>query len=196
MTLRTHIITSGTCALALALAGCGSNTTTYSETPAETPEAGSMAAADPAAMPATANASLKTADGKDTGTVTATAGEGTIAISIAAMGMTPGDHGIHIHTVGKCDGPKFESAGAHWNPTGSKHGLSNPQGSHGGDMPNLTIAADGTGKLDYTIKDAALDQMMDADGAAIVIHAKADDQKTDPSGDSGDRLACGVFQKG
>jgi superoxide dismutase, Cu-Zn family len=201
MTFKKLAMTTGPCALAMALAGCGStNTTTYSETPAEADGTGAMANADPAAAAAAAaapvTASLKTADGKDVGTVTATPGDGMIMVSVAAMGMTAGDHGIHIHTVGKCDGPKFESAGSHWNPTGAKHGLSNPEGSHGGDMPNLTIAGDGTGKLEYSIKEAVFADLQDADGAAVVIHAKADDQMTDPSGDSGDRLACGVFAKG
>lgn len=79
---------------------------------------------------------------------------------------------------------------------GAKHGLNNPQGQHSGDMPNLVVASDGSGRMDYLLDEAQLDQMLDADGAALVIHAKADDQKTDPSGDSGDRLACGVFTRG
>lgn len=173
------------------LAGCGND-------PQE-----SAAAPDPATVetpaadmpPMTATATLKTADGKDAGMVTAIERDGGIALAITASGMTPGEHGIHVHTTGKCDGPKFESAGGHWNPTGAKHGLSNPQGQHQGDMPNLTVASDGTGKIDYVIRDAAITNMMDADGAALIIHAKVDDQMTDPSGDSGDRMVCGVFSR-
>lgn len=179
---------------ALALGACGN------ETPAPAPETaesgdGTLAMADPVA-PVIATASLKTADGRDAGTVTATEREGGILIAVSATGIAPGEHGIHVHMTGKCDGPKFETAGGHWNPMGAKHGLSNPQGSHHGDMPNLTIASDGSGKMDCTVKEAALAEMLDADGAALVIHAKADDQMTDPSGESGDRIACGVFGRG
>ncbi|GGB63139.1 superoxide dismutase family protein [Blastomonas aquatica] len=176
---------------ALALTACGET--------AETPAADTAAATDAAvvpAMPQMATAQLKTADGKDVGMVTATARDRDIAISVNATGMTAGDHGIHVHTTGKCDGPAFETAGAHWNPAGAKHGLSNPQGQHHGDMPNLTIAGDGTGRIEYTIEGTSIAEMLDADGAALVIHAEADDQMTDPSGNSGDRIACGVFNAG
>lgn len=161
------------------------------------PELGSPVAGVPADTAATkmAMADLATAAGKAAGTATAMVRNGGLVISVKSDGMTAGDHGIHIHTTGKCAGPKFESAGDHWNPAGAKHGLSNPQGHHSGDMPNLTVAGDGSGALEYTVSGATLDQMLDDDGAAIVIHAKADDQMTDPSGDSGDRLACGVFRK-
>lgn len=175
---------------ALALTACGT------EPSAVGADVQPAASAPPRAMPMTAVASLNTATGQAAGTATATARDGSILISVSASGMTAGDHGIHVHTTGKCEGPKFETAGAHWNPTGAKHGLSNPQGQHSGDMPNLTVASDGTGTMEFTIEEAALDQMLDADGAALVIHAKADDQMTDPSGASGDRLACGVFRRG
>lgn len=177
---------------ALALTACGET--------AETPAADDAAATDPAAtVPATpqmATAQLKTADGQDVGMVTATARDRDIMISVNATGMTAGDHGIHVHATGKCDGPKFETAGGHWNPAGAQHGLSNPQGQHHGDMPNLTISGDGTGQLEYTVEGTSIAEMLDADGAALVVHAKADDQMTDPSGNSGDRIACGVFNAG
>jgi len=196
MTLMKFAMTSSACAAALALAGCSTNTTNYPEAAPASIEADGLASANDGKMPMMATASLKTADGKDVGTVTATAADGGINISISVMGMTAGDHGVHVHTVGKCDAPAFESAGGHWNPGGAQHGLSNPEGQHSGDMPSLTIATDGTGKQDYAIKDAAFDRLLDADGAAIVIHAKPDDQMTDPSGDSGKRIACGVLMKG
>lgn len=178
---------------ALALSACGDNT---SETPAAQSDATADASATVPAQPQMATAMLKTADGADAGTVTATAQDRDLMIAVNATGMTAGDHGIHVHTTGQCDGPKFETAGGHWNPAGAKHGLSNPQGQHHGDMPNLTIAADGTGQMRYTIEGTSIAEMLDADGAALVIHAKADDQMTDPSGDSGDRIACGVFATG
>lgn len=173
---------------ALALSACNS------EAPTEPPE--DAAAADTtqdAAMPQMATASLKTADGRDAGTVTASERDGGIAIAVTAMGLTAGDRGIHVHTTGQCEGPKFETAGGHWNPVGAEHGLSNPQGAHYGDMPNLTIAGDGSGTMEYMIDNTSLAEMLDEDGAAVIIHAGADDQMTDPSGDSGDRVACGVF---
>jgi Cu-Zn family superoxide dismutase len=185
-TRRLLAMTSLSCGLALA--GCGSDTD-QPAAPAPAPAAESRADV----APMTATAMLKTADGKDAGTVTATEREDGILIAVSAAGMTPGEHGIHVHMTGKCEGPKFESAGGHWNPSGAKHGLSNPQGQHHGDMPNLVVASDGSGKMDYTIRETRFAEMLDADGAALVVHAKADDQKTDPSGDSGDRVACGVF---
>jgi Cu-Zn family superoxide dismutase len=175
-------------ACALALSACGSDAPTAE--PSE-PVADSTAALP--AVPQMAMANLKTADGRDVGTVTATEMQDGINISVSATGLEPGDRGIHVHAAGKCDGPKFETAGSHWNPAGAKHGLSNPQGAHSGDMPNLTVAGDGTGKMEYMIRDAGLAEMLDADGAALVIHAGPDDQMTDPAGDSGDRIACGVF---
>ena len=93
----------------------------------------------------------------------------------------------------RCDAPRFESAGGHWNPADKEHGLENPKGQHAGDMPNLTIDADGRGTLSYSLKGATIEGIRDADGSALVVHKLPDDQKTDPSGNSGDRLACGVF---
>lgn len=180
-------------AASLALSACGGETTDTSAPGGD----GTVDTSAPAPVVAQiATARLMTADGKDAGTATATARGQDIVIAVTAAGMTEGDHGIHVHTTGKCDGPKFESAGGHWNPAGAKHGLSNPQGQHHGDMPNLTISTDGSGKMDYTIDGTSIAELLDADGAALVIHAKPDDQMTDPSGDSGDRIACGVFAMG
>jgi Cu-Zn family superoxide dismutase len=117
-----------------------------------------------------------------------------VRFTIDAMGMPPGTHGAHVHMVGRCDAPDFASAGGHWNPTAMKHGAMNPQGPHQGDLPNLVIANDGRGTIAATIPGATLAALMDADGAAMVVHAQPDDLKTDPSGNSGGRIACGVFQ--
>lgn len=125
---------------------------------------------------------------------------------IEAAGLAPGVHGIHIHAVGKCEGPKFESAGGHWNPTNHEHGLDNAKGPHVGDIPNITVGPDGKFSGTVTVANAYLvesklrdgpgQQMLDGDGAALVIHAKPDDNKTQPSGDSGDRIACAVLGSG
>lgn len=190
MTLHHRLFAASALACSLALAACGN----------EAPEPAPQEEADRAYMaaettPAMATAMLRTADGADAGMVTATQGDDGIKLTISARGMSAGEHGIHVHTTGECEGPKFESAGGHWNPMGAKNGLSNPQGQHHGDMPNLVVASDGSGKMDTVLREAQLDEMLDADGAALVVHAKADDQMTDPSGDSGDRVACGVFAR-
>lgn len=164
-----------TLALAAGLGGCAT-------TDGRAPGAGTVAVA-----------SLKTAAGADAGTATVTNRDGTLSLSLRVKGIPPGRHGAHVHMVGKCEGPAFASAGGHWNPTQHKHGLENPQGQHAGDMPNLTVAADGTGTLAYPLRNATRDGLLDGDGSAMVIHAGVDDQMTDPSGNSGDRIACGVF---
>ena len=133
--------------------------------------------------------------GQPLGTVSAWQTAGGVGIRIQASGLPHGIHGIHVHSVGRCDGPKFESAGPHWNPASRKHGLSNPAGPHGGDLPNVTVAANGVLSTIVTVPGASLTggQLTDADGAALVIHAGADDNVTDPSGNSGDRIACAIL---
>jgi len=111
------------------------------------------------------------------------------AIKVDAEGLPPGVHGIHLHAVGRCDGPDFKSAGAHWNPAGKQHGHDNPAGAHLGDLPNLDAGADGKASASFAIEG----DMDDADGTSLVIHAKPDDYKTDPSGNSGERIACAVL---
>ena len=111
-------------------------------------------------------------------------------LRIAAQALPPGDHGLHLHSVGRCDGPSFQSAGGHWNPAGRQHGHLNPAGSHAGDLPNLTASANGRGAINFLVVGGSL---ADADGTALVIHASPDDYRTEPSGNSGDRIACAVI---
>jgi superoxide dismutase, Cu-Zn family len=120
-----------------------------------------------------------------------------LRIAIVVKGMAPGEHGVHLHSIGLCEGPKFVSAGPHWNPQNKMHGRDSQMGSHAGDLPNLYIDRKGRGKLTFDIADGRFDRaggLLDDDGGSIVIHALSDDQRTDPSGNSGDRIACGVFR--
>ncbi|HEV7287865.1 superoxide dismutase family protein [Sphingomonas sp.] len=143
-----------------------------------------------------ATAALAKADGSAAGSAVATATPEGLTVTVSVTGITPGEHGVHVHMSGKCDAPGFTTAGGHWNPASTQHGLDNPQGAHAGDMPNLNVADDGTGTLSFTLRSGTMAQLLDADGSAFVVHAGKDDQKTDPSGDSGDRVACGVFAAG
>jgi Cu-Zn family superoxide dismutase len=138
-------------------------------------------------------AQLRTSAGADAGIASAWHMGDSIKIRVDAKNLPAGPHGIHVHMVGKCDAPDFTTAGAHWNPTGHQHGSENPAGPHAGDLPNLMIAADGTGTLEFTLPGGTWEQLNDADKSAMMIHATADDMKTDPSGNSGGRIACGVF---
>jgi Cu-Zn family superoxide dismutase len=121
-----------------------------------------------------------------------------VRVRLEAVELVQGAYGAHVHTTGRCDAPAFASAGPHWNPGGQQHGKDNPQGMHRGDLPNLLVGTDRRGSFEYTIPGASLsgqgpDVLLDADGAAVVLHQQADDFRTDPSGNSGARLACGVL---
>jgi Cu-Zn family superoxide dismutase len=158
----------------------------------------SAAAASPAAAETLANAQLKDGSGKPVGDVDLVQTPAGVLIKLQLKGIGPGEHAFHIHAVGKCDAP-FESAGPHFNPTNHKHGVLSGQG-HAGDMPNLHVPQ--SGELSVEMLNAAItldkgkpNSVLDNDGSSLVIHAKADDYKTDPSGNSGDRIACGVIQQ-
>lgn len=140
-----------------------------------------------------ATASLVDAAGRAAGQATVTEVAGGVRVTLDARGLPAGNHGAHLHTVGRCDLPDFASAGPHWNPAGTRHGSLNPQGPHGGDLPNLIVGRDGRGTLGVTLAGATIAGVLDADGTAIVVHAAADDLLTDPSGNSGARVACGAF---
>ncbi len=124
-------------------------------------------------------------------------GTGKVHVNVHVAGLTAGRHGIHLHAVGQCVGPTFASAGGHHNPDGAEHGLDNPDGPHAGDLPNLVVNVAGRGHLDAVSHHATLSSgpaLLDADGSAIVIHAFEDDQVTNPTGNSGPRVACGVIE--
>lgn len=137
--------------------------------------------------------SLINTSGQALGTVTAAQTSGGVTLTINASGVPHGLHGLHVHTVGRCDPPGFETAGAHWNPAGSEHGFNNQEGPHAGDLPNISASSSGVVRETVVLATTSLAQLADADGSALVIHASADDYVTDPSGNSGDRIACAVL---
>lgn len=155
-----------------------------------------LAAKRPAAPAATAR--LFTATGTDAGYAVIVARKDKAVLRLSLRGVTPGEHGMHFHTVGSCKGTAFADAGGHLNPEGKMHGMKNPAGSHLGDLPNVVADANGFAVTVIPLAGSAkslFTQMFDADGTALVIHAGADDYVTDPSGNSGARVACGVIKK-
>ncbi len=145
-----------------------------------------------------ASAALVDVDGNEVGFAQFTEdATGMLHVSVHVKGVSPGQHGIHLHAVGSCT-PTFAAAGGHHNPLGRQHGLANPNGAHAGDLPNLEVNAAGVGRLVGTTDRATLSAgpttLFDADGSAVIIHAGPDDQVTDPTGNSGGRIVCGVIQ--
>lgn len=150
--------------------------------------------------PSKATATLKNAAGESVGTLTlTTAGPDALRVTGTLSKLPPGTHAIHIHTVGKCDAPDFTTAGGHFNPTSKQHGKDNPNGAHMGDLPNFDVAANGTAKIAIDVKGVTLgdgaNSLFHTGGTALMIHAAADDYKTDPTGNAGARIACGVIEK-
>jgi Cu-Zn family superoxide dismutase len=187
--VRTRIFRYG---ISLCLAACGSARDDADAGRADSAHATTTAPAD---STTDARALVRDGAGRDLGALTVRGEDAGIAIFGTLTGLPPGTHGFHVHEAGRCEAP-FESAGGHWNPTSRQHGRENPDGPHLGDLPNLLVPEDGTVVLQVMIAAGTLrgaNGLLDQDGAAVVIHAGPDDDRTDPSGNSGGRIACGVI---
>ena len=154
--------------------------------------------AGPAQAQPKATAEIKDATGKVLGEALLAQRDGTVEIDVTLTGLPKGTYAFHIHDAGRCD-PPFESAGEHFNPEGKQHGKDNPRGPHAGDMPNIEVPDSGRVKMQLVVKGVSLDggprALLDGDGATLVVHEDPDDHKTDPSGNAGKRLACGVIHR-
>ncbi len=160
-----------------------------------------LGCAQPTLPSAQGTAELKNKDGRTIGTATFRDAAGGVVVNVEVNAMSPGLHAVHVHAVGKCEGPAFTSAGGHFNPAQRKHGLKSPDGPHAGDLPNMYVAKDGSGRFEaltdnITLRTGAPSSVFDSDGSALVIHAGVDDYTTDPTGNAGDRAACGVIAAG
>ena len=142
-------------------------------------------------------ATIYAADGRPVGTAKLVAAGDGVSLAATLTGLPPGTHAVHLHTTGKCDAPKFTTAGGHLNPAMHEHGKENPRGAHFGDLPNAQVSANGSASISADLpggKDMVVNTIYDTDGTAIVVHEKPDDYRTDPTGNAGDRIACGVFE--
>jgi superoxide dismutase, Cu-Zn family len=186
---------------AVASAGCGTDDARVTDDTADTAPIGATTTTDaPAGMTDGGEMTARLIDrqGQEIGTVRLSEGGQGVQIAIEARNLPPGARGIHLHQTGRCDPPSFESAGGHFAPMDRQHGLENPQGPHAGDMENLQVGADGNVNTTITnprvtLRQGEANSLVDGDGTALVIHAEEDDQRTDPTGNSGDRIACAVI---
>jgi Cu-Zn family superoxide dismutase len=179
--------TTSTAIAMLALTACGGRDDSRS------PDSFPADAANMSATARNAVATVRDVAGTELGVLSLSDQSGTISISGALRSLPPGTHGIHVHMAAPCE-PPFESAGGHWNPAERQHGLENPAGPHRGDLPNIEVAGDSTVTVNVTTPEGNLGELLDLDGASVIIHAARDDQRTDPSGASGARIACGVIE--
>ena len=181
---RTSIL--GISALSLALAACQSHS--------EVPAGNQPTDAPPAVLLGGGN--LKLADGNEAGAVELSGSGDNVTVTVALDNIPQGTHAVHLHTTGSCEAPDFKSAGGHLNPGMKEHGTQNPKGSHLGDLPNVVVGADGKGTTKVTLpgmRADVLSEIFDKDGTAVVVHEGEDDNVSDPAGNAGSRIACGVI---
>ena len=184
--------------LAVAFVACGDDEDEEEEaTPTTAEEIETPPAETPEAAAPGASAELRDVNGEVVGTATFVEEAGGVRITVEVSNLPPGEHGLHIHTVGQCS-PDFTAAGGHFNPLDREHGLDNPNGPHAGDLPILEVAEDGTGSQeivnDIITLSAGPTSLFDEDGSAVIVHADPDDNVTDPTGNAGDRIACGPVE--
>jgi len=153
-----------------------------------------VGAAAASAQETAATAGMQNLDGQSVGQVRLQETPNGLIVTAELTGLPEGPHGFHIHAVGQCEAP-FQSAGGHFNPDGHQHGMQNPQGRHAGDLPNIHVPASGELTVEYFLVGLSLDDLFGTDGTSMVVHAGADDYATDPAGDAGDRIACGVVSR-
>jgi Cu-Zn family superoxide dismutase len=150
--------------------------------------------------PPSAGATLRDATGRIVGSAVLLQESDGVRILLDVKGLAPGTRAVHIHEAARCDPPSFGSAGGHLNPKKAEHGMDNPRGPHAGDLPNIAVDATGLGHLEYTNPRVTIEQgptsLFNANGAALVLHEGPDDMRTDPAGNSGARIACGVIVRG
>jgi superoxide dismutase, Cu-Zn family len=189
-------------AVAFAASACATDDDTAPAAMDGTPDTTLQRPATPGAPGGGVTVELQGRDGQSMGGARLEPEGDGVRVSIRVSGLTPDQaHGVHFHSVGRCEGPAFESAGPHFAPATSQHGFENPQGPHAGDLPNIRANADGVADTSFVVTTVRLaagveNSLLQAGGTALVVHAQPDDYRTDPSGNSGDRIACGVIQGG
>jgi superoxide dismutase, Cu-Zn family len=196
---RSNIGVSFPLAILTFTAACGETRESADTAARRDTVAGAAGSAGAEAAGTMATVALRDSAGQDVGTAELRQDGGSVRVTVSVTGLPAGEHGIHFHENGSCEhsGEAFGGAGSHFAPSGRQHGLENPQGPHAGDLPNLQVSGDGSGRLEATTDRVTLmggaNALSKAGGTALVIHAQPDDQRTDPSGNSGARVACGII---